>query len=165
MRHILIQFRGRSNHGPLVQFIKYGIAGAAATAVHVFLFYLMASLLLPALSHGDVTAKLLGLPVTDVSDALRARNSIIDNFVAFLFSNLTAYLINICWVFERGRHHPVLEIAFFYAVSGLSVLIGSALMGFLIHRYGTTTTLAFGANVVVALMINYVMRKFVVFKG
>jgi putative flippase GtrA len=165
MQHILVQFRGRSNHGPMVQFIKYGIAGAAATLVHVLLFYLMASLVLPALSHGDVTARLLGLPVTDVSDALRARNSMINNVVAFLFSNLTAYLININWVFEPGRHHPALEILFFYLVSGVSVLIGSSLMGFLIHRYGTTTTVAFGANVLVSLMINYVMRKFVVFKG
>jgi putative flippase GtrA len=164
MRHILMQFRGR-NHGPLVQFIKYGIAGAVATVVHVFLFFLMASLVFPALTHGDLLAKLLHLPVTDVADGLRARNSVIDNVVAFLFSNLTAYLINIRWVFEPGRHHRVLEVAFFYLVSGVSVLVGSTLMGFLIHHYGLTTTVAFLANVVASLMINFVLRKYMIFKG
>ena len=88
----------------------------------------------------------------------------IDNTVAFLFSNLTAYAINITWVFERGRHHPVLEFLFFYAVSGVSILIGSVLMGFLIHNFGMTTTSAFLANIMVSLMINFFLRKHVIFK-
>jgi putative flippase GtrA len=38
-------------------------------------------------------------------------------------------------------------------------------MGVLIKSFGITTTHAFAANVVAALMINFVMRKKVVFKG
>ena len=110
-------------------------------------------------------AGLLHLNITPVTDAVRARNSVIDNVVAFVFSNLTAYLINIAWVFKSGRHHRVLEIGYFYLVSGASTFIGSSLMGFLIHRYGVTTTLAFGSNVLVSLMINFVLRKYVIFKG
>ena len=164
MRNFLRQFKGRQ-HGPLVQFIKYGIAGAIATAVHVSLFYFCAVKLLPALNQGDALAGLLHLHVVVVSDAIRARNSVIDNVIAFMFSNLTAYLINIIWVFESGRHNRVVEIGFFYLVSGISTFIGSALMGFLIGRFGITTTVAFGANVIVSLMINFVLRKRVVFKG
>jgi putative flippase GtrA len=164
MRNFLRQFKGRQ-HGPLAQFIKYGIAGVVATAVHVSLFYFCAVKLLPALSQGDALAGLLHLRIVDVSDAIRARNSIIDNVIAFIFSNLTAYLINIVWVFESGRHHRVLEIGFFYLVSGISTFIGSALMGYLIGRFGVTTTVAFGVNVLVSLMINFVLRKRLIFKG
>ena len=163
MRNFLRQFKGRQ-HSPLVQFIKYAIAGAIATAVHVCLFYFCALKLLPALNQHDVFAGLLHLRVATVSDAIRARNSVVDNVIAFIFSNLTAYLINIVWVFESGRHNRVVEIGFFYLVSGISTVIGSALMGFLIGRFGITTTVAFGANVVVSLMINFVLRKYVIFK-
>ena len=164
MRNFLRQFKGRQ-HGPLVQFIKYAIAGAIATAVHVSLFYFCALKVLPALNQHDVLAGLLHLCVATVSDAIRARNSVIDNVIAFVFSNLTAYLINIVWVFESGRHNRVVEIGFFYLVSGVSTFIGSALMGFLIGRFGVMTTVAFGANVVVSLLINFVLRKFLIFKG
>jgi putative flippase GtrA len=164
MRNLLSQFTGRQ-HSPLVQFIKYAIAGAIATVVHITLFYLGALILMPALTPCDPVAKLLHVHVGLVSDAVRTRNSIIDNVVAFLFSNLTAYLINIVWVFESGRHNRVREILYFYLVSGISVVLGSALMGFLIHHFGVITTLAFGANVVVSLLINFVLRKYFIFKG
>ena len=164
MRNFLRQFKGRQ-HGPLVQFIKYGIAGGIATVVHVSLFYFCAFKFLPALNQGDALAGLMHLHLPEVSDVIRARNSVIDNLVAFIFSNLTAYLINIVWVFESGRHNRVVEIGFFYLVSGISTFIGSALMGFLIGRFGITTTVAFGVNVIVSLLINFVLRKRLIFKG
>ena len=121
--------------------------------------------MLPALNQHDVLAGLLHVQVAPVSDAIRARNSVMDNLIAFLFSNLTAYLINITWVFESGRHHRLLEIAYFYLVSGISTIIGSLLMGFLIDRFGVMTTLAFGSNAIVSLVINYALRKRFIFKG
>ncbi|HUI06594.1 MAG TPA: GtrA family protein [Verrucomicrobiae bacterium] len=163
MRNFLSQFKGRQ-HGPLVQFIKYAIAGGIATVVHVSLFYFCALKLLPALNQSDVLAGLLHLRVVEISDVIRARNSVIDNLIAFLFSNLTAYLINIAWVFESGRHHRVVEIGFFYFVSGISTFIGSALMGFLIAQFGMTTTVAFAANGLTSLLINFVLRKYMIFK-
>jgi putative flippase GtrA len=164
MRIFLRQFKGRQ-HGPLVQFIKYAIAGGIATAVHICLFYFFAVKLLPALNQHDALAGLMHLHVPEVSDAVRARNSVSDNVIAFMFSNLTAYLINIIWVFESGRHRRVVEIGFFYLVSGISTAIGSTLMALLIGRFGITTTVAFGANVLTSLMINFVLRKYVIFKG
>jgi putative flippase GtrA len=68
-------------------------------------------------------------------------------------------------VFHRGRHHWLLEIGLFYAVSGVSLVIGTTLQTALIGHFGLTTTVAFGANLVTALLINYAMRKFVIFKG
>ena len=47
----------------------------------------------------------------------------------------------------------------------MSIALGTALMGFLIRRYGVRTTYAFLSNLVAALLINYAMRKFVIFNG
>jgi putative flippase GtrA len=164
MQELLRQFKGRE-HGPLVQFIKYAIAGGVATVVHIAVFYCLALWAFPALGQNDVVAKLLHVNVTLVSDAMRSRNSMINNGIAFLFSNAVAYSINVLWVFESGRHHRVLEFAFFCMVSGISMVIGTALMGFLIRQFGLMTTVAFGANALVSLMINYILRKKLIFKG
>ena len=37
--------------------------------------------------------------------------------------------------------------------------------GYLIRRHGIRTTYAFGTNILTALLINYAMRKFVIFSG
>ena len=164
MKDILAQFTGR-RHGPLVQFIKYAIAGGVATVVHISVFYLCAFKIFPALGSNDPLLRVLHASAVSLTDAIRARNSMIDNVIAFLFSNLTAYLINIAWVFESGRHHRIIEIGFFYLVSGISMVIGSTLMGVLIDRLVLATTLAFGANILTSLVFNYVLRKFLIFKG
>ena len=64
----------------------------------------------------------------------------------------------------RVKDHPILEFLFFFGVSGIAILIGSFIMGFLIHTYGTTTTTAFLANIIVSLLINFFIRKHVIFK-
>ncbi len=161
---IIEQFMGR-DASPLIQFIKYAIAGGMATAVHITVFHICAWKLFPALQERDWAVKLLGLRVAPEDDRLRSRNSMIDNGIAFLFSNMTAYLVNIFWVFEPGRYHWLVEVGLFYAVSGVSVVIGTALMGWLIRKYGMTTTYAFITNLVSALLINYAMRRFVIFNG
>lgn len=164
MRSFLKQFKGHE-HGPLVQFIKYGIGGGIATVVHITIFYLAAAFVLPALTADDIAVRLLGLPSAELGDAIRARHTVADNFIAFIFSNLSAYLVNIYWVFEPGRHSKRVEIALFYAVSGTSIAVGSGIAWVLVNKFGLTTTVAFSANIFASVMINYVMRKFVVFKG
>lgn len=165
MKTVLRQFKSRDQHTPMVQFIKYGISGGVSTLIHVACFYAMATTLLPALTPDDVIARFLNLPATTVPDLIRARNSSIDNIVAFLFSNLSAYLINILWVFKPGRHHPFLEFLYFYLWSGISIGVGSLVMWILIHLCGIATTFAFIINVVVCLLINFIVRKHLVFKG
>ena len=161
---ILEQFTGREA-GPLVQFIKYAIGGGIATAVHIAVFHLFAWRVFPALQENDWAVKWFKLSVAPEDNALRSRNSMIDNGIGFLFSNFVAYLVNIFWVFQRGKHGFLVEIGLFYLVSGVSVLIGTALMGYIIRRYGVRTTYAFLCNLVTALLINFAMRKFVIFKG
>jgi putative flippase GtrA len=161
---ILEQFMGR-DAGPLIQFIKYGLAGGVATGAHILVFHLAAWKLFPALQANDWFVKIFKLSMAEESTALRARNSMIDNGIAFMFSNMVAYVINIYWVFEPGRHPWYIQISLFYLVSGVSIVIGTSLMGWLIRRFGMSTTYAFIANLVSALLINFAMRKFVIFNG
>lgn len=153
------------DNAALIQFVKYALAGGVATVVHVTIFHLFAWKMFPALQEQDFAVRVLKLPVAELTDKLRSRNSMLANFTAFLFANLVAYYINIYWVFESGRHSFWVEIGLFYAVSGGSMVLGTAMMGWLIRRFGMQTTYAFGANIVSAVLINYAARKFFIFSG
>ncbi len=163
VRAFLRQFKGR-DHGHLVQFIKYAIAGVIASVVHTTLFFLLAWKVFPALTAADPIARLFNIPGSEISDAVRAWHAGIGNGIAFLFSNFVVYVINVNWVFEPGRHSRLKEIGMFYGVAAISVFIGIGLQSFLIGRFGIPTTYAFGAMILVCLLINYAMRKFFIFK-
>lgn len=150
---------------PFVQFVKYGLAGGLATAVHVLTFFLVGFLLFPCVPADDILVRILGLAAPAVEEALRARNAAWSNVSAFLVSNAVCYVINRLFVFRPGRHHVVLEFLLFFAVSAVSVGIGTVLIWILVDRFGVQTTYAFGANILSSLAINYAMRKFFVFKG
>ena len=163
--HDFIQQFFRHDSGPVVQFLKYAIAGGVATAVHIVLFHIAAWKAFPALKANDTFVKLLKLEVPEVSDSRRSRNSMISNLIAFLFSNMTAYVLNIYWVFQPGRHSWYVEVGMFYAVSGFSIFLGTSVMGYLIAKRHVRTTYAFCSNLVTALIFNFALRKFVIFKG
>lgn len=148
-----------------MQFLKYSLSGGVAVVVHVIAFYFFAWLIVPALKDDDIVVKILNLSVTAINDVVRARNAVINNWLAFIFSNLAAYVLNVLWVFESGRHKRWLEITMFYAVSAISIAVGSAIMWLLVRFIGSSTTLAFAADIVAAAMVNFVMRKYVIFKG
>jgi putative flippase GtrA len=151
--------------GNVIQFVKYGISGCIAVATHIIVFHLVAWKIFFALQANDWFVTLFKLPIRRLDNATRSRNSMLSNVVAFVISNLVAYIINIYWVFVPGRYHWLMEIVLFYLVSGAALVIGTAMMGFLIRRFGMLTTYAFGSNIFAALMINYAMRKYFIFKG
>ena len=153
------------NAGPAAQFIKYAICGGIAATTHIVLFHLIGWRLIPCLQMNDPFVKYLHLHVPHIELNRRARNSMITNILGFMVSNFVAYLLNIFFVFKTGRHHWLVEFALFYAVSAVSLAIGTTMMGWLIRRFGLMTTVAFGTNLVAALLINFAMRKFVIFKG
>ena len=117
------------------------------------------------MAETDPLVKLFGLVAPAVDEALRAKNAVFSNISAFFVSNTVCYIINRLFVFRPGRHHVVIEFFLFLAVSAVSMVIGTTLMGVLIQHFSVETTYAFGANIFSSLAINYVMRKFFVFKG
>ena len=151
--------------GPVLQFVKYAICGGIATATHILIFHAVGWRMIPCLQPDDPFVKYLRLTVPDIELRRRARNSMTTNVIGFLISNFVAYALNILFVFKAGRHPWLVELGLFYAVSAVSLVIGTGLMGWMIRRFGMLTTIAFGANLVTALLINFAMRKFVIFKG
>ncbi|MCZ7591273.1 MAG: GtrA family protein [Kiritimatiellae bacterium] len=164
MQEFLQQFLQR-DAGPFVQFLKYAIAGGVATAVDMVIFFFLAWRIFPALRENDPLVTRLHLSVEHVEEAERSRRFVICTALAFIFSNLTAYLINIFWVFEPGRYHWAVEMALFYAVSGASVCVGTFLGWAMIRFLHFSTTFSYIGKLIAALLINYVCRKYLVFKG
>ena len=122
---------------PFVQFIKYGICGGAATAVDMTIFFLFAWLVFPALTDSDPFTKLLGILHFDIrtvaTESARLRNYWIDKTFSFIFSNFTAYILNVLFVFKAGKHKRHHELMLFYAVSLISFVAGTAAGGLLLQ--------------------------------
>lgn len=149
----------------ILQFIKYALAGGLASVTHIIIFHLIAWKIFPSLQEKDHAVRFFNLTIWKISDTTRARNSMIGNFIAFLISNMVAYITNILFVFQGGKYHFIIEVFLFYAVSSVSTFLGTILMGILIRRFGLLTTYAFVSNIFTAVMFNYAMRKFFIFYG
>jgi putative flippase GtrA len=165
-KHIQAFLTEKDNH--VVQFIKYGMCGGAATVVDVTVFFLFASLVFPALTESDPFAKLLGLLHFDIRvipESLRLRNYWIDKTISFMFSNFTAYILNVLFVFKAGKHKRHHELMLFYAVSTVAFVLGTVGGDLLIRFGGFATTYSYIAAAVSALLINYAGRKFFIFHG
>jgi len=161
----LIQQFLQRDAGPVVQFIKYAIAGGAATAVDIFVFYLVAWKIIPALREDDPVVRRLKLRVKPVTESQRSSRFVIITMISFLFSNFTAYIINILWVFEPGRHVWWVELLLFYAASGISVVLGTSVGWVMIKWFHLSTTASYVSKMIASLLINFVCRKFIIFKG
>jgi putative flippase GtrA len=151
------------NHTGL-QFIKYAVCGGLAMATDILVFFLVAWLLFPALTTDDVLVRLFHLKVVDVPEYLRMINFCLSNGVAFLLSNLVAYILNVLFVFERGRHDRKKEVVLFYVVSAISVGLGVGIGALLIHGFGLSTTFSYVAKAISTVLINFVARKYIIFR-
>ncbi len=139
---------------PLVQFIKYGICGIGSLTLTTAIFY--------CLSRWGMFPALIS---SGVSDEVRALNSTYNNTIAFFFGNIFAYVTNSLWVFIPGRHHRVLEFFYFSAVSTVGFTIGLLAGPLLIRMYGVSTLVSQLMLIVASTLVNFICRKFFVFKG
>jgi len=160
-------WRQLSGHeaGPFVQFIKYAVGGGVATLSDMLVFYTLSWKVFPALTSADPVARRLGWTVRPVDDTTRSRRFILNSALAFLISNFTAYLINIWWVFQPGRYAWYVELGLFYAVSLVAIALGTALGWAMIRGLRLSTSASYLGKMLSALLINFVCRKFVIFKG
>lgn len=148
-----------------IQFIKYGIAGGVATALNLVIFYVCAFMIWPSLGPDDPAIKLLNLDTPEgFTEETRLRYAQYCMLTGFMISNLACYVMNVKWVFVPGRHHWTIEILLFYAVSGLAFIAGAGLASVLINRFGVETTYANLSNIITSVLINFVLRKFAIFK-
>lgn len=148
-----------------VQFMKYVVAGGISTLSDMLVFYLLAWRAIPALKEDDIAHRILPFKIKPVSEKRRARNFVINTSIAFIFSNIVAYVLNYFWVFEPGRHAIHVEIFLFYLVSLTSVGAGALLGWAQIKFMKLSTTSSYISRILVSLVINFILRKFFVFLG
>lgn len=167
MKDIIQQFTRREAHVS-IQFIKYGIGGVIATGTHLVVFFACSLWLFPALlpdkNPDAYLVQFFNVDVPAMEESVRQLYFKINNGIAFLFSNLVAYLINFHWVFHPGRHRRSVEVTLFFIVSIVSLVVGVQ-FGVILMRYlEMTTTLSQFGNIIAAVMINFICRKFIVFQ-
>jgi len=156
---------------PFIQFVKYGLAGVCALATDV-LFFALADFFVFPIGEGLAGSPTLpdslagiGQWLSDMREDPRVLNYIRCSVIGFLFSNVVAYYTNLKWVFRGGRHKRHVEMALFFTVSLVAFVIGVALGSFLVGSFHLNAYVAKAGNVVAAILINYLCRKFLVFKG
>lgn len=147
------------------QFLKYSMCGGIAFATDMIVFFLVAWLIFPALTGDDWLVRLFNIQVHSIPENARTINFCIGNVLAFMVSNLTAYVLNILFVFKAGRHSRWKEMGLFYLVSAVSVGIGVAIGAVLIQEFGLSTSSSYIAKAVSTTLINYAARKFIIFHG
>jgi len=150
---------------PGIQFLKYSICGGMALAADMITFFLVAWLLFPALTENDILVRLFNLEIESVGAGIRTINFVLGNVIAFMVSNMTAYILNILFVFKAGKHSRGKELGLFYLVSGISVGIGVLVGVVLIQGLGWSTSSSYIAKAVSTTLINYAARKFIIFHG
>ena len=139
----------------LIQLGKYGVCGVGATVLHnVVVVYLSL--------RADWFPAVESL-VAD--DSLRARNQTINNLIAFPIANTFAYITNSIWVFTGGRHSRLVEFLIFTGISLISFLAGLLGGPLLVELFGVPFWVSQLGFVVTSAMVNFVCRKFLVFKG
>lgn len=154
---------------PLIQFVKYGLAGVGALATDLLFFYLAEAFLFPV----DPDTDGIGfrgidqiLPwLSDLMAEESVRHYALNSCVGFVFSCAVAYLLNIKWVFKPGKHSRHKEITLFFVVAVVAFVLGTALGSFLVGSFGWSIHFAKAGNIVAAILINYLCRKFLIFHG
>ena len=149
----------------LMQIVKYGIIGVLATIINLAVAELAAAYIWPCLGPDDLFVKYCGFSSVVIPDATRATLAVYCNFVGFFIANVICWLLNRKYVFEPGRHNWFVEYMLFLAGSGFAILCGSVAIWALVKYQGMQTTYSFVINVLVSVAVNFVVRKFFVFKG
>lgn len=147
------------------QIFKYGVIGALATVINLIVAELCAAYVWPCLGPEDLLVRHCGFVSSVVSDAVRANLAVYCNLVGFFIANVICWILDRKFVFTPGRHHWAVEYFLFLAGSGAAILCGSALIWCLVRYHGLQTTYSFIVNVLVSVSVNFVVRKFFVFKG
>lgn len=156
--------------GPFAQFVKYGAIGVMATCVQTGVFYVLAATCLKCLTADDWAVKWLELPSVAFTGeeawyASRGMIAAAATAVGFVIANIFCWLMNRWFVFKPGKFKWHVELAMFFGASTLATLIALGLMKLLIDQFGLMTTLAVVVEVVVSFLVNFFIRKFVIFKG
>lgn len=151
--------------GPFAQFVKYGVIGVAATCVQTGIFYVLAATVLKCLGPDDWAVRFAGLPAVELSDGVRALRAAVATAGGFVVANVFCWLMNRWFVFRPGRYRWFVEFGMFFGAATLATVIALGVQSLLIRYAGLMTSAAVVIEVLVSFLVNFFVRKFVIFKG
>ena len=151
--------------GPFAQFVKYGVIGVLATCVQMLGFYLFAATCLKCLASDDWAVRFAGLPFVEISDGARAVRAAVATAGGFVIANVFCWMMNRLFVFKPGKFRWYVEFALFFGVAALATVVALGAQSLLIRYFGMMTTAAVIVEVLVSFLMNFFIRKFVIFKG
>lgn len=151
------EFVRRDAH-PFLQFVKYGFCGVAAAVVHNGIVTVLAMSVFPAGKGMLVDGQVL-------DEAVRNRHLLLNNSIAWPFGTLVAYLMNIAFVFTPGRHSKSVELLLFTVVSAIGFFPGIFVVNWLAGHLHLPSTVAQLGFVFTSVIVNFLCRKFIIFKS
>ncbi len=156
--------------GPFAQFVKYGAIGVASTLVQLGVFSLLAARCLKCLAPDDIAVRFLGLPSAEFTGAepwhaARWFLAGVATAGGFVVANVFCWIMNRLFVFRPGKFKWHVEFGMFFSAAAAATLIALAAQSVLIRFFGVSTSFAVVAEVLVSFCVNFVVRKFFIFKG
>jgi putative flippase GtrA len=142
---------------PLLQFVKYGLCGVLAAVTHNLIMATLSLTLFPA-GKGMVADGVA------ISEALRGHNLVLNNAFAWPFGTIVAYWLNIRFVFTPGRHSRLVEMVLFWVVSAIGFFPGAYVVQWMAEDLSLPSTVAQLGFVFTSVAVNFLTRKFVIFK-
>lgn len=147
------------------QLFKYGVIGVAGTLIQTGVFYALGTTCLKCLAADDFAVRYLGFSAAaGLTDGIRAFRFAVATGIGFFLSNVFCWVLNRLYVFEAGRYRWYVEFGLFFGASSLATVIALAVSSYLIGAFGLMTTLAVFIEVVCSFLVNFFVRKFVIFK-
>jgi putative flippase GtrA len=140
--------------------------GGTAVAVDTITFYLLAWLVLPCMRASDPVARLIewvGFEIQMATEEEIKRNFFIIKGICFIVSNSVVYLLNVLFVFQSGKHKRIVEVLMFFGAS-LFQFFFIWLGRVLITDFGLEVTYSNITMLSIGILVNYFIRKFVIFK-
>ena len=145
------------------QFLLYFLCGCIAASVDTIVFYSFAIYVLPAITEGDVVFRFLGGHISIADVEVQRRNFIYCSIIAFIFSNVSAYLLNIKYVFISKKTYWYREVVLFLCISLVSIFLGIN-AGTIMLKLNAGTTLSYLIKLLTSLCFNFLGRKYLVFR-
>lgn len=144
------------------QILKYFLCGGLVVLTERVIFYTLGLSMIPIFKPSDPIVEYFGITITAVSEIVQSRNIWIVKTICWVSANLIAYLLNRWFVFEPGRHKKNKEVVLFF-IFALPQFIFIGLTDFLV-RLGWEVTYADYSMMFLAAIINFLVRKFLIFK-
>lgn len=135
----------------LIQFGKYGVCGVLSVVV------LLAVVWIGRILFPDSFTETL-------PEATRATQNTILHFIAFVPSNITAYLLNRWLVFTPGKHSLAHEFWLFTLISFISFSLGQVFPQWLVRDFGVANAIADLSFIISSALVNFTCRKILVFE-